>query len=77
MRSHSTGGVARPGVLNKTGNPYSTMGFGWQDWTDNYRYTDTYDTAGTQNLIIIIVLDGMILRLLGLLLVWFLLVMVL
>jgi len=49
MRSHSTTGVARPGVLQTNGNPYSTVGFGWQDWTDNLRYTDTYTTAVTQN----------------------------
>ena len=48
MRDKSTSGVARPGVMATNGNPYNTVGFGWQDYSDNYRYTDTYNTAVTQ-----------------------------
>jgi len=48
MRDKSTSSSARPGVLNNTGNPFSVIGFGWQDYQDGYRYTDTYDSAVNQ-----------------------------
>ena len=48
MQDKSTGGIARPGVLATNGNPYSVVGFGWQDYSNNYRYTDTYNTGITQ-----------------------------
>ena len=48
IRNHSTGSSARPGVLTVPGNPYSRRGFGWQDYQDSRRYTDTYVTSVTQ-----------------------------
>ena len=41
--------IARPAVLASNGNPYLTVGFGWQDFSDGNRYTDTYDAGITQN----------------------------
>lgn len=41
-------GVARPGVLTANGNPYNTTGFGWQDYDNGNRYTDTYEGSVNQ-----------------------------
>ncbi|MDP3882564.1 MAG: DUF2341 domain-containing protein [Candidatus Staskawiczbacteria bacterium] len=48
MQNKSLNGIARPGVLQSHGNPASVPGFGWQDYSNHYRYTDTYNTAVTQ-----------------------------
>jgi hypothetical protein len=49
MRNKSSSSYsARPGVLQSHGNPYSIPGFGWQDYQDGYRYTDTYETGVNQ-----------------------------
>ena len=50
MKNHSApnAGIARPGVLAANGNPWGTVGFGWQDYSDGNRYTDSYDTSVNQ-----------------------------
>lgn len=48
MQNKATNTSARPGVVQSYGNPYNHVGFGWQDYQDGYRYTDTYNTAVTQ-----------------------------
>ena len=44
----ASGYSARPGILQSPGNPYLIPGFGWQDYSDSYRYTDTYESGITQ-----------------------------
>jgi hypothetical protein len=47
-RAAPNAGCARPGVLVSAGNPYSVVGFGWQDYSNGSRYTDTFDSSVTQ-----------------------------
>lgn len=49
IRNHATGSTsARPGVLQTNGNPYSIRGFGWQDYSNGNRYTDTRTNSVNQ-----------------------------
>ncbi|MGQ9663058.1 MAG: DUF2341 domain-containing protein [Kiritimatiellia bacterium] len=45
-KPHATTSISRPGVLQQPGNPYNINGFGWQDYNNNDRYTDTYWNGG-------------------------------